>query len=61
MGLALDFITNLDGGKGFKDHLDNDFDFSQFKVTYNYKCVVYAVISIGMCLYIFRTRSIWIM
>ena len=32
MGLALDFLTNLDGGKGFKDHLDNDFDFSQFKV-----------------------------
>ena len=61
MGLALDFITNLDEGKGFKDHLDNDFDFSQFKVTYNYKCVFYAVISIRMCLYIFRTGSIWIM
>ena len=40
MGLALDFITNLDGGKGFKDHLDNDFDFSQFKVIYNFECVL---------------------
>ena len=32
MSSTLDFLTALDRGKSFKDHLKNNFDFSQFKV-----------------------------